>query len=214
MIEIACRAVLFDCDGVLVDSKDSGNRSWSRWATEHSLDPAVVLRGVHGRRSAETVALFLPEAARAAGVAAIDGLEIDDAGGTNPIAGAPELLAALPGNFAVVTSATRPLLQARIGAAGLTLPPVVVTAEDVHHGKPAPDGYLLAAERLGVAIGDCVVVEDSLTGIRAGRAANAGFVLGVGAEAVASDADQVVTDLRAYTWTGAGLAIDPAYLLR
>ena len=214
MIEIACRAVLFDCDGVLVDSKDSGNRSWSRWATEHSLDPAVVLHGVHGRRSAETVALFLPEAARAAGVAAIDGLEIDDAGGTNPIAGAPELLAALPGNFAVITSATRPLLRARIGAAGLTLPPTVVTAEDVEHEKPAPEGYLLAGGRLGAPIGDYVVVEDSLTGIRAGRAAGAGFVLGVGDEAVASDADQVVRDLRACTWTGAGLAIDPAYLLR
>jgi mannitol-1-/sugar-/sorbitol-6-phosphatase len=212
--EIPCRAVLFDFDGVLVDSKDSGTRAWTRWASEHGLDPSAVLDGVHGRRSMETVALFLPEPDRAAGVAAIDGLEIDDARATKPLAGAAELLSALPQNWAVITSATKPLLQARVGAAGLELPQVVVTSEDVNAGKPAPDGYQLAAEKLGVPIADCVVVEDSLNGIRAGRAALAGYLLGIGYDALESDADSVVLDLRACTWSETGLLISPEYLLR
>ncbi len=128
---------------------------------------------MHGRRSIDTVSRFFPEADRTAGAAAIGELEIADAGPTKPIPGAGELLRALPGNWAVLTSATDPLLRARFAAAGLELPEVVVTSADVSAGKPAPDGYLLAAERLGVPIAECVVVEDSLNGIEAGRAAGA-----------------------------------------
>ncbi len=191
-----------------------GNRAWSRWADEHGLDPAAVLEGVHGRRSTETVALFLPEARRPAGVTAIDDLELDDAPGTPAMAGALALLPTLPDDsWAVVTSAALPLLRARMSAAGLALPAAVVTSEDVSAGKPSPQGYLLAAQRLGVPIADCVVIEDSVPGIRAGRAAGAGHVLGIGADAVGSEADSVVLDLRACTWTGAGLHIDDAYAL-
>lgn len=134
--DLGCRAILFDCDGVLVDSKVLGNRAWSRWADEHGLDPAAVLEGVHGRRSTETVALFLPEARRAAGVTAIDAVELDDAPGTPAMPGALALLPTLPDDgWAVVTSAALPLLRARLSAAGLALPAVVVTSEDVSAGK-------------------------------------------------------------------------------
>jgi sugar-phosphatase len=211
---IPCKAVLFDCDGVLVDSKASGTSAWSRWAEAHRLDPAAVLEGVHGRRSLETVAMYLPESERAAGVAEIDGMEVDEAGSTAPLAGAPDLLASLPPNWAIVTSATRPLLLARVGAAGLPLPSVVVTSEDVSAGKPSPEGYLLAAERLGFSIANCVVVEDSLNGILAGQAAGAGHVLGLGYDALDSTADSVILDLRACTWTPAGLQIGPEFTLR
>lgn len=212
--EIPCRAVLFDSDGVLVDSKDSGTRAWVVWAQQYGLDPDAVLDNMHGRRSIDTVSRFLPEADRAAGASAIEELEIADAGPTKPILGAADLLPKLPGNWAVITSATEPLLRARFAAAGLTLPEVVITGADVDAGKPAPDGYLLAAERLGVPIGDCVVVEDSLNGIEAGRAAGAGSILGIGKDALESDAETVVVDLRACSWSGTGLRIAPEYLLR
>lgn len=211
--EIQCGGVLFDSDGVLVDSKDSGTRAWVRWAERYGLDPAAVLDNMHGRRSIDTVSRFLPEADRTAGAAAIEELEIADAGPTKPIPGAANLLPTLPGNWAVITSATEPLLRARFAAAGLTLPEVVITSADVEAGKPAPDGYLLAAERLGVPIGECVVVEDSVNGIEAGRAAGAGSILGIGHDALESDAETVVLDLRACVWSGSGLRIDSEYLL-
>ncbi|UQX89434.1 HAD-IA family hydrolase [Jatrophihabitans telluris] len=214
VVHVPARAILFDCDGVLVDSKDSGNRSWTTWAERYGLDPATVLDGVHGRRSRETVAKFLAETDRPTALEAIDRLEIADAVGTRPIAGARELLIQLPRNWAVVTSATDPLLRARVGAAGLPRPLVVVTAEDVSVGKPDPQGYLLAARRLGVAASECVVLEDSLTGIKAGRAAGVRYVLGVGAEALDSDADAVVTDLAGLSWDGSGLVIADSALLR
>lgn len=212
--DVPCRAVLFDSDGVLVDSKDSGTRAWVSWAKQYGLDPDAVLDNMHGRRSIDTVSRFLPEPDRAAGAAAIDELEVADAGPTQPIPGARELLRGLPGNWAVITSATEPLLQARFAAAGLELPEVVVTSADVSAGKPAPDGYLMAAQRLGVPIAECVVVEDSLNGIEAGRAAGAGSVLGIGHDALESDAETVVLDLRACSWSDTGLRIDPKYLLR
>lgn len=132
-----------------------GNRAWSRWADEHGLDPAAVLEGVDGRRSTETVALFLPEARRPAGVTAIDALELDDAPSTPAMAGALASLPTLPDDsWAVVTSVALPLLRTRRTAAGLALPAAVVTSEGVSAGKPSPQGYRLAAQRLGVAIAD------------------------------------------------------------
>jgi sugar-phosphatase len=215
VIDIVCAAVLFDCDGVLVDSAASGERSWRQWAIEYGLDPETVLDGVHGRRSTETVAMYLPPESHAQGLARIDDLEISDADGTQPIAGAGQLLAALPRDVvAVVTSASPPLLSARLAAAGLPLPDVAITSVDVTVGKPAPDGYLLAAQRLGVAIGSCLVVEDSPAGVGAARAAGAFQVLGVGDRALTTDADVVVRDLTGITWTGVAVSIPRETLLR
>ncbi len=106
-----------------------------------------------------------------------------------------------------MTSASRPLAIARLTAAGLPVPAVVVTSEDVEAGKPAPGPYLLAARRLGVDVTDCVVLEDSATGIAAARAAHAGAVIGVGESARGRGCDAVIADLTAARWTGAGLEI-------
>jgi mannitol-1-/sugar-/sorbitol-6-phosphatase len=212
--EINCRGILFDSDGVLVDSLASAEQGWTQWAQEHGVDRGDVLIGLHGRRSADTVAHFLPETGRAEGLARIEEIEIDGAGSTSPIPGAPELLAELPANWAVVTSASPALLRARLAAAGLRLAPVLVTGADVAVGKPAPDGYRKAAEMLGVPISECVVVEDSVAGIAAGRAAGAGHVLGVGPGALATDADTVVADLRGVHWGSGGLLISDVGRLR
>jgi sugar-phosphatase len=199
--------VLFDCDGVLVDSVASGQRGWSQWAREYGLDPALVLEGVHGRRSADTVALHLPAGQRQVALQRIDAIELADAENTSAVPGAADLIASLSDNWAVVTSAAPALVRARLAAAGLPLPRVLVTAADVKKGKPAPDCYLLAAAGLGLAPVDCIVIEDSSTGIRAGRDAGAGHVVGVGPSALATDAAPVVRDLRGLRWEGVGLQI-------
>ncbi len=201
MIPVRCLGLFFDCDGVLVDSTDSGERSWTRWAREFDLRPADVLAGVHGRRSAETVALFVPERERARAAARIDEIEIADAAGTRPIRGADQLLRALPRNvWAVVTSATPAVARTRLAAAALPDPPVLITADDVTAGKPAPDGYRAAAEALGLRCADTVVVEDTPRGVEAARAAGAGRVIGIGPRALESDADLVIRDLRGLSW--------------
>ncbi len=106
-----------------------------------------------------------------------------------------------------MTSGTRPLARARLQAAGLPLPDVMVTADDVSAGKPAPEGYLAAAAALGVPPADCVVLEDAVAGVLAARAAGVGAVIGVGERALATDADVVVTDLRALTVVDGGLRV-------
>ncbi len=201
--------MLFDFDGVLADSTASAERAWSRWAEEYSLAPERVLEGLHGRRSTDTVSTFLPESQHEAGLARIEELERDDAPSIRAIPGALELLTTLPGNWAIVTSGTTELLAARLGVLGFPAPPVVVTGQDVTAGKPAPDGYLRAAELLNLAISDCVVVEDAPPGVQAGQAAGAAAVIGVGELARTTGADPVVRDLRAVGWTGAGLRVSP-----
>ena len=206
--------MLFDFDGVLADSTGSAERAWSRWAVEYSLSPEQVLEGLHGRRSTDTVSTFLPESQHEAGLARIEELERDDAPSIHPIPGAVDLLTALPGNWAIVTSGTPALLAARLKVVGFPAPPVIVTGQDVTAGKPAPDGYLRAAELLHIAISDCVVVEDAPPGIRSGRAAGAAGVIGVGELALSTDADPVVRDLRGVSWTGTGLRVSAASILQ
>lgn len=159
---------LFDCDGVLVDSDTAVVRSWTRWAQEMSLQPDVVLPTVYGRRSADTVAHFMSPAKQSASLELIDRLELEDATATTVIPGAAELLASIPGHrWATVTSASRELAGARLAAAGLTGPAVLMTAGDVSLGKPHPEGYLAAARLLGVPAYGRVVVEDAPASIRA-----------------------------------------------
>lgn len=203
---IACSAVLFDCDGVLVDSDASVEQAWSSWAVRHGLDPVTVGAMVHGRRAADTVALLVDEADRAESVALINRLEIDGAVTVTAIPGALDLTRSIPATrWAVVTSGNRPLATARIGAAGLARPAVLVTADDVRHGKPDPEGFLAAAAALGHDPAVTVVLEDSPAGVRAARAAGVGAVIGVGERALTTDADVVVADLTSLTWTDQGL---------
>ncbi len=203
MTLLRCRAVLFDCDGVLVDSDASVLAAWSRWARELGLEPDAVIAVVHGRRSADTVAALIDEPRRAWAAALIDRYEVEDAESVTPIPGAAALTLAVP-RWAVVTSGHRDLAEARLRAAGIPVPDVLVTADDVERGKPDPEGYLAAARQLGVLPADAVVLEDAAAGIAAARSAGVSAVVAVGARDDL-DADARVADLRALRWTGEGL---------
>jgi sugar-phosphatase len=208
------RGLLFDNDGVLVDSEASVVSSWSRWAVDHDLDPAEVLAAVPGRRAADTVALFVPPADVDASVDKITRYELEDVAGTTAVPGALDLVPQLTGvPWAVVTSGVRELATARLRAAGVPLPEVMVTAEDVSAGKPDPEGYLAGAARLGIACSEALVLEDSGSGIAAGQAAGC-RVVGVGEGALRTTADVVVRDLAGARWTGDGLLLPAAALLR
>ncbi len=213
-MQIPARGLLFDNDGVLVDSDAAVAASWSRWALEHDLDPAAVLAVVHGRRAADTVADLVAEDRRAAAAELIDRYELEDAGTVPAVAGAADLLAALPPDvWAVVTSGTPALAAARLTAAGLPLPGAMVTGHDVRTGKPDPEGYLLGARLLGVPPEETVVVEDAPAGIAAGRAAGA-RVVGVGERALGTGADVVVADLTGLSWADGVLTVPAGSVLR
>lgn len=169
-----CSAVLFDLDGVLVDSTPAVLRAWARWAEKHGLDPEQTARLGHGRPSIDTIREVLPHSDHLAESREVERLEIADVAGVSPLPGALPLLGTLPLNrWAIVTSGTRPLAEVRIRAAGLPKPQHLVTSSDVAHGKPAPDPYVKGAELLNVAPQDCIVIEDAPAGIRSGKAAGA-----------------------------------------
>src|SRR5437588_7993647 len=167
-----CRAILFDLDGVLVDSRECIELIWHAWAAERGLDPAAFLRVAHGRRIAETLRLVAPQLDATAEAAVLDGMEEVETRGLRAALGAAGLLRQLSeAQRAIVTSGSRAVATLRLRTAGLPIPGVFVTAGDVKKGKPDPEGYLLAASRLGVVPADCVVVEDSPPGVAAGKAA-------------------------------------------
>jgi sugar-phosphatase len=174
MKRIECRGILFDLDGVLVDSTPAVARVWAGWAREHGFDPDEVVRQAHGRPSISTIRELLPNGDHAAEDREVERREIADVDGIIPLPGAMELLRALPlEGWAIVTSCTRALAGVRIAAAGLPLPKRLVTSTDVRRGKPDPEPYLTGARILGVDAADCVVIEDAPAGIRAGKAAGA-----------------------------------------
>ena len=170
-------AVLFDLDGVLVESKEATERVWLEWASRNGIDEGALRSAMHGVRSVEVVRALRPDLDAAAEAEAIERRQAEDLRGLRAIPGAVEALRALRADrVAVVTSATRPLAAARLGAVGIELPSVVVFADDVARGKPDPEGYLTAASRLGVEPSEALVVEDAPPGIEAGRAAGAATV--------------------------------------
>ncbi|MEJ6549615.1 HAD-IA family hydrolase [Corynebacterium sp. USCH3] len=172
-------AILFDIDGTLVDSTPAVNRAWRAWAAEHDIDADEVLAVCHGRRSADTIADFLPADQVAAEAGRLEEKEAGDVDGVVALPGAAELLTSLPADmWAAVTSGSQALMRARLGAAGLPVPGNLIAAEDVTDGKPDPQGYRMAAEALGVDPADCLVIEDAPAGLGAGRAAG-GRVLAV-----------------------------------
>lgn len=170
---IRARAALFDMDGTLVDSTAVVETIWRDFADRFGLDRAMILASVHGVRAEDSVRRFAPPGSDVAAIVAeLNAYELEHTEGTVEISGAVAFLAALPrASVALVTSASPALAAGRLAAAGVPAPDVVVTADDVLHGKPAPDGYLAAAERLGVAAADSVVFEDAEAGIRSGLAA-------------------------------------------
>jgi len=172
-------AFLFDMDGTILTSIIAAERVWAAWARSHGLDVDVFLPTIHGKRSVDTVrGLGLPDIDPIEESHRITLAEIDDVDGIEAIAGVAAFLATLPPErWAIVTSAPRALAQARIAAAGLPLPPVLVAAEDVQNGKPAPDPFLLGAEKLGMRPQECLVFEDTLAGLQSAAAAGMDSVI-------------------------------------
>jgi len=165
-------AILFDLDGVLVDSTECVERAWRKWAASRGLDPERVMQVAHGRRTIETVALVAPHLVLADEVAALEGVEAQTTKGVYEIPGARELVERLPSDaWAIVTSGIRSVATLRIRHTGLPMPRVLVCADEISRGKPEPEGYLTAAARLGRAPVDCVVIEDTPPGLQAARAA-------------------------------------------
>lgn len=166
-------AFLFDMDGTILTSIIAAERVWAAWARSHGLDVDVFLPTIHGKRSIDTVrGVGLPDIDAEAEAQRITQAEIEDVEGIEAIAGVAAFLATLPAErWAIVTSAPRALAEARIAAAGLPVPPVMVAAEDVQRGKPAPDPFLLGAEKLGMRPQDCLVFEDTLAGLQSAEAA-------------------------------------------
>lgn len=172
-----CQAVLFDLDGVLVDSTPCGSRIWTVWANQHGLDAAYVVHVGHGRPTAETVKLVAPHLDAQKEADLIERAEIEDVEGLQVLPGARELLAALPPDrYTIVTSGGRKLATTRLQAVGLPVPPTMVTASDITRGKPDPEPYLKGAAALGFDPQSCLVFEDAPSGITAARAAGTSVI--------------------------------------
>lgn len=197
---LTARALLLDMDGTLVDSDAVVERCWRRWAVRQGLDQEHVLTVAHGRQGYATMAELLPDRPMELNHAenrALLAEETADIDGVVPVPGAPAFLAALTGvPHALVTSADDALMRGRMGAAGLDLPELRITAEQVAASKPDPEGFLKGAAALGADPADAVVFEDSGAGIAAGLAAGM-RVVGVGPRALAHGPTAHVADLRA-----------------
>jgi HAD superfamily hydrolase (TIGR01509 family) len=196
------RAVLSDLDGVLVDSSATIERTWRDFAARHGLDPDEVVAASHGRRSVDLIRLVAPHLDAELEAARVERDEIAQTPGLQPLPGARELVESVPAErFAIVTSGSRALAISRLRAAGLPVPEVLVTAEEVDHGKPHPAGYLRAAELLGIDPAHSVVLEDAPAGVEAGRAAGMTViaVLTTNDESALMRAHSRVRDLRALT---------------
>ena len=176
-MEIQCSAFLFDLDGVLVDSRAVVERVCRLWAARLGVDPDALLRVAHGRRTRDTASIVAPHLDAEQEAAWIDNVELQDTEGLVEVPGARQFLTSLPaGAWAVVTSCAPDLARLRLSSVGLPIPEVVVTSDDVSSGKPAPDGYRLGAQRLGIDPRSCIVFEDAPPGIAAGLAAGARVV--------------------------------------
>jgi sugar-phosphatase len=171
-VEIRCKGVLFDMDGILISSIGSVERSWTKWAELRGVDPEFAIKMAHGRRAIETVAMIRPELDSEAELRLIEDIELADGEGIAVLPGVLDLLEALPrGSWSVVTSATERLARMRLAEAGIPVPERLVSADDVKQGKPDPAPYLAGAALLGLAPEECVVFEDAESGTLAGRAA-------------------------------------------
>ena len=173
------QACLFDMDGTLLTSIASAERVWSRWLSRFGLDPVEYLPRIHGVQTIETIRrLSLPGVDPQQETEWIAREEVADLDGVRPVDGAAAFVAGLPKDgWAIVTSATRRLAEARLEAAGLVAPPLFITAEDIVVGKPAPDCYIEAARRLDADVRQCLVFEDAPAGIQSGRAAGAAVLV-------------------------------------
>jgi len=204
MLTFSCAAILFDLDGVLVDSTPCVTRIWRAWAREHGLDAEYVVHVAHGRPTIATVREVAPHLDAQWETERIEQREINDSDGLRVLPGAKELLAALPPErYTIVTSGTRPLATRRLQVDGLPVPATMITADDVRNGKPDPEPYLAGARALGCEPKRCLVFEDAPSGIRAAKSAGMvaiGVLTGAEAEGL-SQADAITPSLEAVAVT-------------
>lgn len=202
-----CKGLLFDMDGILISSLGSVERSWSKWANLRGVDPALAVGMAHGRRAVETIAGLRPDLDAEAELKVIEDIEIADNEGLKVLPGVLALLSALPPDrWTVVTSATVRLARVRLAAGGIPVPDRIVTAESVERGKPDPAPFLAGAALLGFAPEDCVVIEDSSSGAKSGRAAGCTVVATTFSHPVESlsAAHYLIPDLTAVSATAVG----------
>ncbi|MGA8765266.1 MAG: HAD family hydrolase [Candidatus Sulfotelmatobacter sp.] len=197
MTQVHCSALLFDMDGVLINSTPAVERVWRRWAVEHGFPPEEVATRAQGRPSLTTVREYLPNGDHEAENREVERREMEDLEGVAPLPGSLHLLASLPSDrWTIVTSCTRPLAEVRLRAAGLPIPPWLITSSDVTNGKPHPEPYQKAAAILGFPAQDCVVIEDAPAGIESGKSAGSCVIAFpstvAGAELRAAGADHVL----------------------
>lgn len=177
MTELPAAAILFDMDGVLVDSTPVVRRVWRRWSEIHGFDAEEVLRTAHGRRTRDTLAIIAPSLDAEAEFHWLESAELADRKGIEAIRGAQALTTALPSeSWAVVTSAVRDLANRRLTWAGLPVPSRLIPADEINEGKPSPEGYLTGAAALGVRPQECVAFEDAPAGVEAAKAAGMSVV--------------------------------------
>lgn len=168
-ITVETGALLFDMDGVLLSSIGSVVRCWREWCRIYNIPNADTYEVPHGTRAEDVIKQLRPDIDSKEGLKVIEDLEVRDMEGLHVFPGVKSLLESMPlSNWAIVTSATMPLLTARLKQAGLPVPSNLVSAESVEKGKPAPDPYLEGARLLGFKPQDCIVVEDAPAGVRAG----------------------------------------------
>ena len=209
------KGLLFDNDGVLVDSHGAAMLAWAQWSKEYAPDFNWDTPENAGVRAIDKVReVVAPELVESANDR-INQLEQDTASATVALGGAVGLTTSLkPGQWTVCPSANVNLGRARLEAAGIPVPAELVSGDDVERGKPHPDPYLLGAERLGLDPADCVVFEDAAAGADAAVAAGVGLVVGVSARALDTAADIVVRDLNGITFVDGVLTIPDKNRLR
>jgi mannitol-1-/sugar-/sorbitol-6-phosphatase len=198
VVSVRAQGILFDMDGVLVSSIGSAERSWRKWAELYGVPNAETLEVPHGRRAIDIVRLLRRDIDANEGLRVIEDMEVADVADLRVLPGVRRLLESLPlDRWAIVTSATRRLLVARLTAAGLPVPKRIISGEMVERGKPDPEPYRRGAELLGFLPGECVVVEDAPSGVGSGKAAGCRVMAVLGTEPVEElrGADWVVASL-------------------
>ncbi len=198
--KIDCEAILFDLDGVLIDSTSCIERHWQEWSQTNNIDLGLILQNAHGVRTIETMQIVAPHLDSEKEAAKFTANEIIDTEGVVAIPGARKLIDQIPEDqWTIVTSGSYDLVQARLLKAGLPMPKAIITADDVTQGKPSPEPYLKGAQKIGVPIDQCCIVEDAPIGVKAGKSAGA-KVIGILSthskeELLAAGADYMVESL-------------------
>ncbi len=198
-MEIVCKAIIFDLDGILVNSNPIAERHWKVWAEANGISLEDILAIHHGRPTAQTIAEVAPHLDAASEAARKEKIEADDLDGLSRYPGTGALIDKLPDSqWALATSGTRRTARKRLGAVNFAEPAILVTADDVTRGKPDPAPYLLAARGLGIPIEDCIVIEDAPAGIRSAKTAGARVIAitSTNASDALSEADFILSDLR------------------